>query len=66
MATEKKILNDKDYKGVMSQIDHLMAKGCNQVSKSELSEIRKLSLAARQYEQNRYEIDPPATFSRYH
>ncbi len=63
MATEKKILNDKDYKGVMSQIDLLMSKGSTQVTKSELGEIRKLSLAAQQYEQNKYEIDPPSTLA---
>lgn len=63
MATEKKILNGKDYKGVISQIDHLMFKGSIQVTKSELSEIRKLSLAAQQYEQNKYKIDPPTTLA---
>lgn len=56
-------MNDKDYKGVMTQIEHLMAKGSNKVSKSELSEIRKLSLAAQQYERNKYEIDPPTTLA---
>lgn len=47
----------------MSQIDSLMAKGSNQVTKSELAEIRKLSMAAQQYEQNKYEINPPTTLA---
>lgn len=56
-------MNDTDYKGVMSQIDSLMAKGSNRVTKSELAEIRKLSLAAQRYEQSKYEIDPPTTLA---
>ena len=63
MATGKKILNDKDYKEVMNQIDTLMAKGSDKVTKSELSEIRKLSLAAQRYEQNKYKIEEPSTLA---
>ncbi len=63
MATGKKILNDKDYKEVMNQIDTLMSKGSDKVMKSELSEIRKLSLAAQHYEQNKYEIEEPTTLA---
>ena len=63
MATGKKILTDKDYKEVMNQIDTLMAKGSDKVTKSELSEIRKLSLAAQRYEQNKYKIEEPSTLA---
>lgn len=59
MATGKKILNDKEYKAIMSQIDRLMAKGSDKITKREFAEIQKLSLAAQQYEQCKYEIDPP-------
>ena len=62
MATEK-ILNDKDYKGIMGQINSLMAKGSTNVTRSELAEIRKLSLAAQEYEQSKYGIDPPTTLA---
>jgi len=59
----KKIANDTDYSNIMSKIDSLMAKGSENVSKEELSEIRKLALAAQQYEQSNYVIEAPATLA---
>lgn len=63
MALRKKILDEMDYKEIMTQIDTLMAKGSGKVTKSELAEIRKLSVAAQHYEQNKYEIEEPTTLA---
>ncbi|MEP7108028.1 MAG: hypothetical protein ABI760_08595 [Ferruginibacter sp.] len=63
MATGRKILNDKDYKEVMVQIDTLMAKGSRTVTKNELAKIHTLSLAAQLFEQNKYEIEEPTTLA---
>lgn len=63
MATQKKITEEADYKAVMVQIDHLMSKGSSNVSKTELAEIRKLALAAQQYEQSKFAIAPPTTLA---
>lgn len=63
MAVAKKIVNEADYNSIMTQIDKLMSKGSANVSKTELTEIRKLALAAQQYEQSRFPIKPPATLA---
>lgn len=63
MAIVKKIANEKDYKRVMATIDSLMAKGSEHVSKAELAEIRKMALAAQQYEQSKYAIEAPTTLA---
>ena len=39
------------------------AKGIDKVTKSELSEIRKLSLPAQRYEQSKFEIEEPSTLA---
>lgn len=59
----KNITNESDYRHVMARIDSLMAKGSENVSKEELEEIRGLSLAAQNYEQNKYAIDAPSTLA---
>lgn len=50
---QKKIINEGDYKNVITKIDSLMAKGSKNVNKKELAEIRKLALTAQDYEQNK-------------
>ncbi len=57
------IASETDYDAVMSKIDTLMAKGSENVSKSELAEIRTLALAAQAYEKSKYTIEPPTTFA---
>ena len=56
-----KINNEADYNNVMAQIDSLMAKGSDKVSKDELLKIRSLALSAQAYEQTKYVIDAPTT-----
>jgi HTH-type transcriptional regulator/antitoxin HigA len=57
----KEIKNDADYSQVMAKIDGLMAKGSENVSKEELSEIRTLAQQAQAFEQAKYVIDAPTT-----
>lgn len=59
----KKIANETDYKSVMGKIDKLMSKGSANLSKTELSEIRKLALEAQQYEQVKFTIAAPTTLA---
>jgi len=59
----KNITNENDYRSVMARLSNLMAKGSKNVSKEELEEIRILSLAAQNYEQNKYVIDAPSTLA---
>ena len=63
MASVKKIINERDYKKIMSKIDRLMTKGSRNITKGELAEIRKLALTAQLYEQNKYVIEPPTTLA---
>jgi HTH-type transcriptional regulator/antitoxin HigA len=63
MATTRKITEEADYKAVMAKIDHLMSKGSNKVTPTELAEIRKLAEAAQQYEQSKFTISPPTTLA---
>ncbi len=57
------IASDTDYNEVMAKIDKLMAKGSENVTKSELAEIRSLALKAQAYEQKKFIIEPPTTFA---
>lgn len=59
----EKIKTEASYKDVMAKIDTLMAKGSEKVSKDELSDIRKLALAAQEYEQEKYVIEAPSTLA---
>ncbi|HEY1009151.1 MAG TPA: helix-turn-helix domain-containing protein [Daejeonella sp.] len=59
----KKIKDKTGYAHVMSKIDSLMAKGSENVSTDELAEIRRLALASQQYEQEKYQVDPPSTLA---
>ena len=59
----EKINNETDYKNLMLRIDTLMAKGSNNVSKSELEEIRRMALAAQEYERKKYVIEAPTTLT---
>ena len=63
MATTKKILTNANYGNVMSRIDKLMSKGSANVSRTEMAEIRKLALAAQQYEQSKFPIKSPTTLA---
>lgn len=63
MAAKTLIKHESDYKTVMTKIDSLMAKGSPNVSKKELAEIKRLALAAQEYEQAKYKIDLPTTLS---
>lgn len=63
MANTKKISTESAYKKVMTKIDTLMIKGSKNVTKTELSEIRKLALAAQNYEANKFVIDAPSTLT---
>jgi HTH-type transcriptional regulator/antitoxin HigA len=57
------IEKETDYKNVMKKIDSLMSKGSNNVTKSELSEIRELALMAQAYEKQNFVIKPPSTLA---
>lgn len=57
----KKISTEADYSLIMNRIDSLMAKGSENVSKEELSEIRELALAAQNFELKKFTIDAPST-----
>lgn len=57
----EKIKNEADYTNVISNIDDLMRKGSTAVSKEELRHIRKLALAAQEFEQEKYVIEAPST-----
>jgi HTH-type transcriptional regulator / antitoxin HigA len=57
------ITSETDYNTVMSKIDSLMSKGSENVSKSELAEIRSLALKAQAYEKRKFVIGPPTTFA---
>jgi len=63
MVPTKKITTESDYKAVMARVDKLMSKGSQNVSKSELTEIRKLALQAQEYEQSKFTIEPPTTLA---
>lgn len=57
----KKIRTEMDYSMIMDRIDSIMAKGSENVSKEELSEIRELAIAAQNFELAKYVIDAPST-----
>ena len=59
----KKITNDAGYKSVMANIEALMTKGSQNVSKDELEQLRGLALSAQAYEQEKYVIDAPSTLT---
>lgn len=59
----KKIVNDAGYNEVMARIDSMMAKGSEEVSKEDLTEIRSMAQTAQAYEQAKYVIDPPTTLT---
>ncbi len=63
MKIRKHISDDNNYREAMSEIDRLMSKRSNNVTKSELAQIRKLSLSAQEYEQSKYEIEDPTTLA---
>ena len=60
---EAGISSEGDYASIMSKIDKLMAKGSENVSKKELTEIRDLALKAQAYEKGKFVIAPPTTFA---
>ena len=47
----------------MGKVDRLMSKGSENLSKSELAEIRKLALDAQHYEQRKFTIAAPTTLA---
>ncbi len=57
------ITSDTQYDAVMARIDELMEKGSKNVSKTELSEIRRLAVAAQAYEKKKFVIGHPSTFA---
>lgn len=63
METVNKIKHDADYNAVMAKIDSLMAKGSENISKKELTEIKNLAIAIQAYEQEKYTIDLPTTIA---
>ena len=63
MKSIKKITNESDYKMIMNKVDHLMSKGSSKVTKNELIEIRKMAMAAQQYEKTKFVIEPPVTLT---
>lgn len=63
MKSVKKITNESDYKMIMNKVDHLMSKGSSKVTKNELIEIRKMAMAAQQYEKTKFVIEPPVTLT---
>lgn len=63
MKSVKKITNESDYKMIMNKVDHLMSKGSSKVTKNELIEIRKMAMAAQEYEKTKFVIDAPVTLA---
>ncbi len=59
----KMVNTEDDFNAAMYRIGELMAKGSENVSKSELAEIRELALLAQAFEQKKYVIEPPRTFA---
>lgn len=57
------VISESDYRTLMSQIESLMLKGSERLSKKELVELRNLSLHAQDYERIHYAIEPPTTFA---
>ncbi len=55
------IQNEKEFDRVVKKVEMLMNKGSMHISEEEFAEIRRLSLAAQEYENNKYTIDPPKT-----
>jgi len=55
------IKNERQFDKVVKRVELLMNKGSMHISKEEFEEIRTLSLAAQEYENNKYTIDPPET-----
>jgi HTH-type transcriptional regulator / antitoxin HigA len=53
------IKNERQFDAAVERIEFLMNKGSLHLSGDELTEIRSLSLAAQEYESNKYTIDPP-------
>ena len=56
----KKVNSESEYNRVMAKIDSLILHGGEHISKDHLAEIRKLALAAQEYEQHKYVMDTPA------
>ena len=52
-----KIVSEADYNDAITQIDSLMSKGSDNVSKEELAKIQLLAIAVQAYEKIIYEID---------
>ncbi len=63
MKNVSPIAKESDYKKVITQIERLMSKGSNNVTEGELSDIRKLALAAQEYEKSKYVIEAPTTLA---
>ena len=61
--TTNMIIKEADYISIMARIDKLMSKGSDNVSRSELAEIKKLALQAQAYENKKFVINLPSTFA---
>jgi HTH-type transcriptional regulator/antitoxin HigA len=62
MATHTtKIETAKEYNATMARIDALMKKGEHNLTDKDAKELRKLALAAQQYEKSIYTIESPRT-----
>ncbi len=48
---------ENEYKDAMERINNLMAKGCDNVTEDELSEIKELANAAQAWEQEKFKHD---------
>jgi HTH-type transcriptional regulator/antitoxin HigA len=57
------ITSKSDYNVVMNRINALMNKGSENVTKEELSEIRRLALLAQDFEKKEYRIPLPTTLA---
>jgi len=63
MEPKNVIVNETNYHEVIASIESLMAKGNENIADAELNELRRLALAAQQYEQTLYKIPPPSTLA---
>ena len=63
MILKEKISTESAYKKVMQEVDRLMAKGSENVTKKELADIRKMAMAAQAYEANKFVIEEPTTLA---
>ena len=59
----KMVNTEEGFNAAMYRIGELMAKGSENVSETELAEMKELALLAQAFEQRQYVIEPPRTLA---